>query len=116
MNHIDLIYMYKPDLALNNQQWLICHKTKPNTKEVVIFPDKKVNNTNKLDFWQSTEGFHKFGFLICLRYFSKYSLFCIHVNTGFKNRNHLKKCWLVGCVLWCINHCGLFNDKFCAYI
>ena len=21
--------MYKPDLALNNQQWLICHKTKP---------------------------------------------------------------------------------------
>ena len=24
-----LMYMYKPDLALNNQQWLICHKTKP---------------------------------------------------------------------------------------
>ena len=23
------IYMYKMDLALNNQQWLICHKTKP---------------------------------------------------------------------------------------
>ena len=22
--------MYKMDLALNNQQWLICHKTKPN--------------------------------------------------------------------------------------
>ena len=22
--------MYKPDLALNNQQWLICHKSKPN--------------------------------------------------------------------------------------
>ena len=22
--------MYKEDLALNNQQWLICHKTKPN--------------------------------------------------------------------------------------
>ena len=21
--------MYKPDLALNNLQWLICHKTKP---------------------------------------------------------------------------------------
>ena len=27
---IYLIYMYKKDLALNNQQWLICHKTKPN--------------------------------------------------------------------------------------
>ena len=24
-----LIYMYKKDLALNNQQCLICHKTKP---------------------------------------------------------------------------------------
>ena len=22
--------MYKEELALNNQQWLICHKTKPN--------------------------------------------------------------------------------------
>ena len=22
--------MYKPDFALNNLQWLICHKTKPN--------------------------------------------------------------------------------------
>ena len=27
-NHIYLIYMYKLDLALNNLQWLICHKTK----------------------------------------------------------------------------------------
>ena len=27
---IYLIYMYKKDLALNNLQWLICHKTKPN--------------------------------------------------------------------------------------
>ena len=25
-----LIYMYKKDLALNNLQWLICHNTKPN--------------------------------------------------------------------------------------
>ena len=24
------ICMYKEDLALNNLQWLICHKTKPN--------------------------------------------------------------------------------------
>ena len=27
---IYLIYMYKEDLALNNLQWLICHKTEPN--------------------------------------------------------------------------------------
>ena len=24
------LYMYEEDLALNNQQWLICHKTQPN--------------------------------------------------------------------------------------
>ena len=24
------IYMYKEELALNNLQWLICHKTQPN--------------------------------------------------------------------------------------
>ena len=23
-------YMYKEDLVLNNQQWLMCHKTQPN--------------------------------------------------------------------------------------
>ena len=29
-NHLYLIYMYKVDLALNNLQGLICHKTQPN--------------------------------------------------------------------------------------
>ena len=29
-NHIHLIYMNKLDWALNNLQWLICNKTKPN--------------------------------------------------------------------------------------
>ena len=29
-NHIYLIYMYKPDLALNYLQWLIYDKTEPN--------------------------------------------------------------------------------------
>ena len=29
-SYIYLIYMYKEDLALNNLQWLICHKTQPN--------------------------------------------------------------------------------------
>ena len=24
------MYMHKEDLALNNLQWLICHKTQPN--------------------------------------------------------------------------------------
>ena len=31
-NHLYLIYMYKPDLALNNLQWFICHKTKRNQR------------------------------------------------------------------------------------
>ena len=26
------VYMYNTDLALNNLKWLICHKTKPNSK------------------------------------------------------------------------------------
>ena len=29
-NHINLIYIYRYDLALNNLQRLICHKTQPN--------------------------------------------------------------------------------------
>ena len=29
-NHIYLIYMYKEDFALNNLQWLLCRKTQPN--------------------------------------------------------------------------------------
>ena len=29
-NHIYLIYKFKLDLALNNLQWLLCHKTKLN--------------------------------------------------------------------------------------
>ena len=27
---INVIYMYKENLALNNQQWLICHKNQSN--------------------------------------------------------------------------------------
>ena len=29
-SYIYLIYMYKDDLALDDLQWLICHKSKPN--------------------------------------------------------------------------------------
>ena len=37
-NHIYLIYMYKEDLALNNLQWLICHKTKQNHLKDYVIP------------------------------------------------------------------------------
>ena len=30
LEFIYLMYMYKKDLALNNLQWLVCHKTQPN--------------------------------------------------------------------------------------
>ena len=36
-NPIYLIYIYKEDLALNNQQWLICHKTQPNNPIYLIY-------------------------------------------------------------------------------
>ena len=35
-NHIYLTYMYQPDSALDNLQWLICHKTKPNQSNYQI--------------------------------------------------------------------------------
>ena len=38
-NHKYLIYINKPDLALNNSQWLICHQAKPNQ-----IPPAMVNN------------------------------------------------------------------------
>ena len=28
--------MYKEDLGLNNQQWLICLKTKPNQTKIIL--------------------------------------------------------------------------------
>ena len=35
-NHIYLIYIYKDDLAFNNLQELICHKTKPKQARTLI--------------------------------------------------------------------------------
>ena len=32
--HLYSIYVYKYDLALNNQQWLICHKTQPTNQKL----------------------------------------------------------------------------------
>ena len=38
-NHIHLKYLYKEDLTLNNQQWLVYNKTKPNQtkKDMYIY-------------------------------------------------------------------------------
>ena len=37
--------MYKEDLALNNQQWLICHKTQPNQIISVYYNDRMKSNS-----------------------------------------------------------------------
>ena len=44
LNHIYLICMYKEDFALNNLQWLICHKTKQNYFTVCKQIDIKLNS------------------------------------------------------------------------
>ena len=45
-----LIYMYEEDLALNNLQWLICHKTKPNHIYSIYMyeEDLALNNLQRL--------------------------------------------------------------------
>ena len=43
-NPIYLIYMYKEDLALNNLQRLICHKTKPNQILILLYTLSKLNS------------------------------------------------------------------------
>ena len=56
--HIYLIYMYKEDLALNNLQWLICHKnpTKPNHIFLIYMykEDLALNNLQWL-MWHKTQ-------------------------------------------------------------
>ena len=37
--------MYKKDLAFNNQQWLICHKTKPNQTKYCAYGVQSSNGT-----------------------------------------------------------------------
>ena len=45
-NLIYLIYMYKENLALNNQRWLICHKTQPNQTKLIDLPIRNSKNNN----------------------------------------------------------------------
>ena len=47
--------MYEQDLALNNLQWLICHKTKPNKFEQMLEPTHYETAT----VWQLTSNLTK---------------------------------------------------------
>ena len=46
-SYIYLIYMYKEDPALNNQQWLICYKTKPKKVGAVHSRKEKIRHITK---------------------------------------------------------------------
>ena len=49
---IYLIYMYEQDLALNNPQWFICYKTKPNHEVWYAIKQKKTTKkTTKPKVW-----------------------------------------------------------------
>ena len=41
------MYMYKTDLALDNLQWLICHKTKPNFNQEIPLKKMSIGNHNR---------------------------------------------------------------------
>ena len=46
-----LINMYKEDLALNNPQWLLCHKTQPNQIIYLISMYWRDLALNDLQWW-----------------------------------------------------------------
>ena len=43
--------MYEEDLALNNQRWLICHKTKPNRQKMTKY--RKLLEAESFDTYQT---------------------------------------------------------------
>ncbi len=43
--------MYKEDLALNNLQWLICHKTQQNQKDVISELNEEVDKMRTDKGW-----------------------------------------------------------------
>ena len=45
---MNLIYMYKQDLALNNLQWLICHEKNNQSKPKRNLPENVLQDTNYL--------------------------------------------------------------------
>ena len=50
-----MIYMTKPDLALNNLQWLICHKNTPNQTKNDKIKNKKNCKVNS--DWKGNNAF-----------------------------------------------------------
>ena len=52
--------MYKEDLALNNLQWLICHKTKPNHTKVDVHRLQKTRVEQRSQYTGLVVNYHLF--------------------------------------------------------
>ena len=61
-NHIYLIYLNKIKWALNNLQWLICHKPNPNKRNLLCIVD--VSPMQKMQSVYCTQGGEK---IVCIR-------------------------------------------------
>ena len=78
--------MYKEDLALNNLQWLICHKTQPTKQhkseiEIKLFKNIAKNmmriailETFKLRANKSSGSFQNVIYKMCLQYIYIYTM------------------------------------------
>ena len=95
---INHLYIYKQDLALNNLQCLICHKTKPNQTK------PKPNLENKAIYE------------ICLK--SNGTMWTLG-ETGFKEivlLSYMISWKYITVILAFYNHCIFFSDIFCLHL
>ena len=88
-NHVYLIFLFEENLALNNLQWLKCHKTNP--KQTNIFLRKK-KKKRKLICWYAKEtdicwykNFNYFFFsFIVLNHYTLFLAFYISISLDRK--------------------------------
>ena len=102
------------DLALNNQQWLICHKTKPNNLQCLIYHKTKPNQTN----FRLIKKSKKYYFVKFLQYFRNVKqdmvVPCAFAKIG-KVKNHIvlgnaEFTWYSSIATHQTCLCGLKND------
>ena len=129
--------MYKEELALNNLQWLICHKTKSSQFYIVLVyipvlsiwlrtrwlyslqRGKISTQTSKKEFlWHNIEWNEKVleiwgsAEYLCIAIFPKCTLTLVFVSVKVQSM----ACYCFVWVLWHIHHCWFFDHKICFYI
>ena len=88
------VYRYKIDLVLNNLQWLICHKTKPNqTKLMIMWFQAFLSNTNN--------------YMVLSKWFYLIRINCLHsyIVSRIKGKFDIAPCLLT----WLLSLCHLMN-------